>query len=175
MKEALKQFLRALIVMIDGKTQITEDHRLMAIAIGKCFAQQEAAVKMSEDRCNHKKAGMIRITSSRLSIRNGLNNGNSSQYAVRKHQMMNGDIWVDCLRCGKKWRPPVAQKFSWFERKFRTQRFQDHIAALVEYDRAVNFETNNVMSSSLQCRFTDPKTGQDAGKQVRAMYAALGD
>jgi hypothetical protein len=88
--------------------------------------------------------------------------------------MMNRDIWIDCLRCGKKWRPPVQQKFNWFERKFRTERFQKYAAELVEYERARDFPTNNVTSSSILCRFTDRKTGLDATNQIRKMYAKIG-
>jgi hypothetical protein len=85
--------------------------------------------------------------------------GNSNQYAVIKHQMINGDIWVRCLRCGRTWAPPVEKNY-FFDAKGRSVasvdgqfdkvRFQ---AAIEDYKRATMFETNNSMSTSVQCRF----------------------
>ena len=37
--------------------------------------------------------------------------GNSNQYSVFKHQMLNGDIWVRCSRCSRTWAPPVEKNF----------------------------------------------------------------
>jgi hypothetical protein len=84
-----------------------------------------------------------------------------------KHQMINGDIWVRCLRCGKTWNPPVREelflrrrgKASCPEgRTFNRALFEK---AIEDYKRATMFETNNSMSTSVQCRFShiDPETG----------------
>jgi hypothetical protein len=176
MKEVIKNFLRSLIELIDGGIQITERQLEMARMLGDTLTRMNATQKGLEGQCSHRKGGMVRLAGSRESIRRGLNSGTGSQYAVRKHQMMNGDIWVDCLRCGKKWRPPVVENFT---RKnffgFTVLDGAAYAAALDEYNTAVKFETNNYMSGSVQCRFTDRKTGLDATKQIRSMYAAMGE
>jgi len=174
MKNALKNFLRALIVLIDGGPQRDQFQLEQAHIAGQHLASLDQLLAKRHAACNHRKGGLIRRVKSDTSIAEGLNNGTSASYAVRKHQMMNGDIWVDCIRCGKKWRPPVHQDFNWFERKFRTQRFQNYVAALVEYDTACNFETNNSTSSSILCNFYDRKTGRQANGVIREMYATIG-
>ena len=90
-------------------------------------------------RCNHKKGG------------NGANGviggqGDDSQYAVMKHTFANGDMWVRCLRCGKTWKPVRRESFSSEEA---------YLKAVVQYETAVNFQTRNVPSSSIQFRFSD--------------------
>jgi len=76
-----------------------------------------------------------------------------------KHQMINGDIWVRCLRCGKTWKPPVEKDFFFDEKgknvapadgKFDKVRFEK---VADEYRSASMFPTNNSMSTSVQCRF----------------------
>jgi hypothetical protein len=176
MREALKNFLRSLIEYIDGAKQVSEFQLDFAKRAGIVLAMQDKTARDAESQCSHKKAGMVRLTGTAASIRRGLNNGNGSQYAVRKHQIINGDIWIDCLRCGKKWRPPVAENFTrvnWFG--FTVPDVAAYVAAVEEYNRAKAFETNNVMSSSIQWAFHDPKTGKRAESQVRAMYAAMGE
>jgi len=176
MRDLLKAFLRSLIVLVDGGgRQLNEQQRELALSFGRVFAQQDSYLAKRYAACSHKKGGLIRNVKRGEAIAIGLNNGGGSQYAVRKHQMMNGDIWVDCLRCGKKWRPPVKQTFNWFERQFGTEGFRKYTAALAEYNTAVNFETNNSTSSSIQCNFYDRKTGEQANGVVRKMYAAIGE
>ena len=83
-----------------------------------------------------------------------------------KHQMINGDVWVRCLRCGKTWSPPVEPNF-FFNAQGKQVAPQDGEFSQVKFDRACEeyrlatmFNTNNSMSSSVQCRFTyfDPET-----------------
>jgi hypothetical protein len=102
----------------------------------KQLAQQDTA---AQKRCNHRKGG------------DGLHaivggQGQDSQYAVMKHTFCNGDMWVRCLRCGKTWKPPVKEVFA-------TE--QDFLKAVVDYETAVNFQTRNVASGSIQFRFSD--------------------
>jgi hypothetical protein len=85
--------------------------------------------------------------------------GNKEQYAVIKHQMINGDIWILCLRCAKTWKPPVEKDF-FFDEQGKNVAPQDGLfsrakfeQAQFEYLQAVNFNTNNSMSTSVQCRF----------------------
>lgn len=164
MKETLRKLLVYLIEYIDG-IQIAEAQRRMAVLNGETLDAIDRQRASYQNRCNHMKGGVVRPSNNMQSIAEGLLKGSGSQYSVRKHMMMNRDIWVDCLRCGKKWRPPVRGEFK-SDREF--------YRAIEEYDRAVAFPTNNVMSSSILCQFTDPKTGRDANEQVRKMYSAIG-
>jgi hypothetical protein len=137
-------------------------------AQGRAMRQQDAIDKFQQNKCTHRKGG----TASSRDISVLATGGNSNQYAVIKHQMINGDIWVRCLRCGKTWNPPVERNFYFdatgrhvapADGEFDKVRFA---AADVEYKKAVMFETNNSTSGSVQCRFfqIDEKTG----KQVDA-------
>jgi hypothetical protein len=123
---------------------------------GKAFAQADATDTYRWSICTHKKGG----TASQRDMRVLNTGGNGNQFSVIKHQMINGDIWVRCLRCAKTWAPPVEKNFYFNEAgrqvaprdgKFDKVRFE---AARLEYLRACNFETNNSMSGSVQCRFS---------------------
>jgi hypothetical protein len=135
---------------------------------GKTFAQQDATDAYRWRICTHKKGGTVTPRDQRV-LTTG---GNSPQYAIMKHMMINGDIWVRCLRCGKTWNPPVQSNFFFDAKgkkvapadgKFDLAKFQ---TAVDEYERAVNFETNNSMSQSVQCRFS--KFDVASGKMVDA-------
>jgi len=140
---------------------------------GITFAQQRAADEAKQSQCTHKKGGVVSPRDMKV-LSTG---GNSVQYAVIKHQMINGDFWVRCLRCGKTWLPPVKENFYFNEKGkkvapvdgvFSQEKFD---AAEADYKRAVQFETNNSPSSSVQCRFSkwDETSGQwvDATKNYR--------
>lgn len=140
--------------------QSTEDREQQ----GRVFRQQQAIDLFRYNNCTHKKGGMASSRDMRV-LTHG---GNSSQYSVMKHQMINGDIWVRCLRCGRTWCPPVEKNF-FFDAKglnvapvdgtFSQDRFDK---ARQDYLRATMFETNNSMSTSVQCRFSrlDPESGK---------------
>jgi len=113
---------------------------------GLVLKLNEATTVKARTACSHRKGGLITNVLSTAAIVKGLNNGHSAQYSVLKHQMMNGDIYVNCLRCGKKWKKPIRDSF---------KKEQDYLVALAEYKTAVNFPTNNTMSTSIQCRFSD--------------------
>lgn len=145
---------------------------------GRTFAQQEATDRYRFSICTHKKGGTVTARDQRV-LTTG---GNANQYAVMKHQMINGDIWVRCLRCGKTWAPPVEVNFFFDAKgrmvapadgKFDVERFNK---AVEEYKRAVMFETNNSMSGSVQCRFStiDLETGKivDAADKYRESIAS---
>ena len=132
--------------------QVREDREQQ----GKTFAQQEATDIYRYSICTHKKGG----TANARDIRCLTTGGNGSQYAILKHQMINGDIWVRCLRCGKTWMPPVEINFYFdangrqvgtADGKFDAVKFEK---AREEYIRATMFETNNTMSGSVQVRFS---------------------
>ena len=74
---------------------------------GKVFAAQKREDDAKQNACTHKKGGVV----SQRNLQVLSTGGNSPQYAVIKHQMINGDFWVRCLRCGKTWLPPVKDNF----------------------------------------------------------------
>jgi hypothetical protein len=145
---------------------------------GRTFAQQDATDTYRYKICTHKKGGIVTPRDMRV-LTTG---GNNIQYAIMKHQMINGDIWVRCLRCGKTWAPPVEKNF-FFDAKgrcvapndgqFDKARFE---RVREEYVRATMFETNNSMSGSVQCRFArfDVESGHmiDAADKYRESIAS---
>lgn len=124
-------------------------------AQGRTFAQDEATDKLRQKICTHRKGGIV----SARDMRALTQGGTEDQYAVIKHQMINGDIWVRCMRCGRTWNPPVESNFFFLNGKvvapadgvFSKEKF---LAAQEEYVRAVQFPTRNTMSGSVQCRFS---------------------
>ncbi len=156
MREFLRKLLVRLLEKIDGN-QIPEWLAASARANGYCLDNADRARAETQTKCTHRKGGSYNRHSPFM-------NGNAAQYAVRKHVMMNRDLWVDCLRCGKKWRPPLRSEF-------RNDR--EFYKAVEEYETAKNFPTNNVTSSSILLMFHD-KTGKCADSQITKMYAAIG-
>lgn len=135
---------------------------------GRTFAQQKATDEYRYKICTHKKGGVVTPRDTRV-LSTG---GNKEQYAVIKHQMINGDIWVRCLRCGKTWNPPVEKNFFFDVKgkqvapqdgKFDRAKFEQ---AELEYNQATMFNTNNSMSTSVQCRFSI--VDKESGKLVDA-------
>lgn len=111
---------------------------------GQVLKQNDAQLKAAQDRCNHRKGG------------NGAEGviggqGDDPQFAVMKHRMPNGDVWVRCLRCAKTWKPPVKSEFT-VDGKFNQESFN---LALHIYQEAVAFPTRNQMSSSIVYGFSD--------------------
>jgi hypothetical protein len=123
-------------------------------AQGRTFAQDEATDAYRWSVCTHRKGGIV----SARDMRALTTGGSEDQYAVIKHQMINGDIWVRCNRCGRTWSPPVESNFYFKGGKsvapvdgvFDKDKFR---AAQEDYQRAVQFPTRNTMSGSVQCRF----------------------
>jgi hypothetical protein len=76
-----------------SEKQLQEDREQQ----GRTFAQQDATDQYRYRICTHKKGGIVTPRDMRV-LTTG---GNNIQYAIMKHQMINGDIWVRCLRCGK--------------------------------------------------------------------------
>jgi hypothetical protein len=147
-----------------AEKQVQEDREQQ----GRTFAQQDATDAYRYKVCTHKKGGIVTPRDMRV-LTTG---GNNAQYAIMKHQMINGDIWIRCLRCGKTWAPPVEKNF-FFDAKGKSVAVQDgrfdrarFDKATEEYTRATMFETNNTMSGSVQCRFSTFDV--DSGKMVDA-------
>jgi hypothetical protein len=144
---------------------------------GKTFRAADAQDQYNWRVCTHKKGGMASGRDMRV-LHAG---GNAAYYAVVKHQMLNGDIWVRCSRCSRTWAPPVEKNF-YFRDGVAVAR-QDGVfdqakfnKAQEEYFKALNFETNNTMSGSVQCRMTrkDPVSGKmvDAADVYRENIAS---
>lgn len=145
-------------------------------AQGRTFATQRMTDENRQRVCTHKKGGVVSPRDFKV-LNTG---GNGQQYAVIKHQMINGDLWVRCLRCAKTWVPPMKDKFYFNERgqqapsagpqagKYDADKFKQ---ACVEYMQATNFETNNSPSGSVQCKFSryNEETGEwvDASAEYR--------
>lgn len=135
---------------------------------GLVFSQQARTDAAKQAVCTHKKGGIVTPRDMRV-LTTG---GNGQQYAIIKHQMINGDFWIRCLRCGKTWCPPIKDNF-FFNKKgkivppkegdFNIEKFKE---AISDYQRAVNFETNNTASGSVQCRFS--RFNEDTGEWVDA-------
>jgi hypothetical protein len=136
---------------------------------GRTFVSQRATDEAKQAVCTHKKGGIVSDRNTQV-LSTG---GNGQQYSVIKHQMINGDIWVRCLRCGKTWSNPVKENFYFNVMKDKlgnqifgkkrlpatgpsagvfNQAAYEH--AVSEYLKACVFESNNSMSGSVQCRFT---------------------
>ena len=111
-------------------TSVTNGQTLNAIA-----KEQE----QSQRRCNHRKGG-----NGAAGVMSG--QGDSLWFALMKHRMLNGDIWIRCMRCGKTWKPPVRRMFA-DETKYQV--------AVAEYEAAKLMPTNNSPSSSYAFSFSD--------------------
>lgn len=139
---------------------------------GRTFAQDAATDAYRWSVCTHRKGGVV----SQRDMRALTTGGSEDQYAVIKHQMINGDIWVRCLRCSKTWSPPVESNF-YFDAKGRqvapadgTFNREKFLAAQSEYQRAVQFPTRNSMSGSVQCRFMKYNTETGRYEDAADLY-----
>ena len=116
-----------------------EQKRQKSLSNGLILKQNAAAETAHQRKCNHRKGG-----NGAAGVVGG--QGDDTQYAVLKHTFANGDMWVRCLRCGKTWKPPVRELFALEE---------EYLKAIVAYETAINFQTRNVPSASVQFRFSD--------------------
>ena len=116
-----------------------ETARMKAITNGATIKQLNNEKAMKQRRCNHRKGG---------DGANGVvgGKGDGNQYAVIKHSMANGDLWVICLRCGKHWKPPFREQFETDSAFF---------AAKDEYMTATQFSTLNKPSGSARFSWSD--------------------
>jgi len=96
--------------------------------------RNKAIEKATQADCWHKKGGKGT---------QGLNRGDDSKYAVVKHQLPHGPIIVVCQRCIKIWERPEPLK-----KGFTQEERKAYMLALDEYNKALNFPTDNEMSGS---------------------------
>lgn len=157
--------LRDLQERLNEREVAREDKGQKARTNGQTLKQNDAAESAMQSRCNHHKGG-----DGQRAIREG--RGNDPQYAVIKHTMLNGDIWVRCTRCAKTWKPPIEENFYFDDKGNRVQPLQGDFqrlrkpekgtfsvekfnAAVQEYKNALEFETRNSPSGSYIFRFSD--------------------
>lgn len=104
-----------------------------------------------------------------------LTGGDSQQYAVIKHRMIDGNLWVRCLRCSKTWVPPQKQNFFYDRARDMMKDPSDKMLnakkmpyegpqagtfdelsfkiAQDDYAKACAFMTKNTESGSVFCQF----------------------
>lgn len=122
-----------------------ENKRQRSFTNGATLKQLAANDKSHQERCNHKKGG-----NGAEGIIGG--QGDDPQYAVIKHRMPNGDVWIRCLRCAKTWKPPVESEFTDKDSKFNQAGYD---VAQREYLDALAFQTRNQTSGSIVFQFSD--------------------
>jgi hypothetical protein len=88
--------------------------------------------RAKQELCNHRKGG---------DGANGVigGQGDDMQFAILRHVMGNGDIWVRCLRCGKTWKYPLASEYS---------TKAEYESALTEYRTMLKVQTRNHTSGT---------------------------
>lgn len=96
--------------------------------------RNKAQEKATQADCWHKKGGKGLA---------GLNRGDDTKYAVVKHQLPHGPVIVICQRCNRLWdKPkPLPKGYSQEEKK-------QYMLDLAEYNKALNFPTDNEMSGN---------------------------
>lgn len=135
-----------------------EVRRQTSITNGATLSSLKQSDIATQKRCNHRKGGdgLQGIVGGR---------GTDSQYAIMKHTFSHGDTWIRCLRCGKTWKPPILKTFQILGRTdVKAQEL--YVAAVAEYQGAMNFQTNNKESSSVVFKFSD--NGDDMRERLEA-------
>jgi hypothetical protein len=99
------------------------------------IVQRNAAIeKATQADCWHKKGGKGT---------QGLNRGDDPKFAVIKHMLSHGPIIVVCQRCGCVWRKPER-----LPKGYTAEERKQYMLDLAEYNKALNFPTDNEMSGS---------------------------
>jgi predicted Zn finger-like uncharacterized protein len=114
--------------------------------------RDQAAV---QNACQHKKGG-------RGNIPGGFLRGNDVNYSVIKHTLPTNQMYIRCTRCGKTWKP-VSQ----FDYDMKSAEGKSaYEAAKVEYQKAIDFNTDNIESSSITFQHTSDDNNVTAQKFV---------
>jgi len=138
---------------------------------GQVFAQDAAQEFAKQEVCTHRKGGIV--TPRDMAVLT--TGGDSQQAAVIKHRMIDGNLFVRCMRCSKTWTPQQRNNF-FFDRKrhdkdrsekvLRAKRMPyegpqvgifDELSfqiAIEEYKKACAFQTQNKESGSVICQFS---------------------
>ena len=120
---------------------LAAQRQMSAEASERTLAENRAQQRMRAQMCPHRKGGK--------NIE-GLDNGNSPDFAVIKHTLSHGGVIIVCQRCQNIWEAPVPPKVAGMDKK--SAEYKTLVAAykaeLVEYQRALNFPTNNEPSGT---------------------------
>jgi len=115
---------------------------------GVCLEETALVTARRRLTCTHRKGGTITNLAAPLAtISKQLLSGDSCQFAVIKHQLMNGDWFIRCMRCGTKWVRPIRKQY-------KTEL--DYLLAVKEYDDMVKCPTSGASSGSILVRFNRP-------------------
>jgi len=114
--------------------------------------RDQAAV---QNACQHKKGG-------RGNIPGGFLRGNDVNYSVIKHTLPTNQMYIRCTRCGKTWKP--VSQFDYDMKSAEGKAAYE--AAKVEYQRAIDFNTDNIESSSITFQHTSDDNNVTAQKFV---------
>jgi hypothetical protein len=114
--------------------------------------RDQAAV---QNACQHKKGG-------RGNIPGGFLRGNDVNYSVIKHTLPTNQMYIRCARCGKTWKP--VSQFDYDMKSAEGKAAYE--AAKVEYQRAIDFNTDNIESSSITFQHTSDDNNVTAQKFV---------
>lgn len=137
----INKFKKLYEIHVKKARQIDELHEDRAKSAGVVLKAVSIFEKHRQGKCTHRKGGVAKNTTV-AEISKALQTGDSNNFSVIKHLLTNGDWWIRCLRCGKTWLKPIRAKYV---------NELDYQVALSEYNMAVNFQTNNQPSSSVQC------------------------
>jgi hypothetical protein len=100
------------------------------------YLREHPKIRADEQgRCLHKSGGMAGPNRGRTA-REAMLNGTDAFYAVIKHVLPTGQLFVVCQRCGKEW--------------FSTNPFDPSFQETPGFKEAWNFPTRNCTSSSTQ-------------------------
>lgn len=93
-----------------------------------------------QNACQHRKGG--KGTSQMYA-------GNDANFAIIVHTLSHGPTIVVCMRCGKLWEPPQP-----LTRKATAEERAQYRLDYTEYNRALNFPTDNEPSGTTLFAFT---------------------
>jgi hypothetical protein len=121
------------------QNRVSRENKIKAIEFS--LKRDREQRKYIQDNCVHRKGGKGK---------DGIYNGNDSNYAVITHTLSHGPTIVVCQRCGKKWEPPARPA------KGATKEVRDqYIADLAEYRRALALPTDNEPSGTVLFNFIE--------------------
>lgn len=108
-----------------------------------------------QNACQHKKGG-------RGNMPGGFLRGNDVNYAVIKHTLPTNQVWIRCTRCGKTWKNASPLDYNMKTPEGREAYEQ----AKIEYQKALDFNTDNSPSSSITFQHTSEDNNVTAQKFV---------
>lgn len=151
-------------VQLQNARQTIDDHKMKLetkranfVSHGQNLAQDRLKRDASQRTCNHRKGG----DGARGVV---AGQGQDTQYAILRHRMANGDIWVRCLRCAKTWKPPV---------KSEHKSTESYNAAFVLYKEALDFPTRSIMSTGQQFQWGYNDKGKGGPEFYREKMASV--